>query len=306
MIRLICAAFLGLTLSASQGVAQPVFCGAVWDRLNALISNNGGDRIETNSAPIRQGADCVVHDADIPTGGLGVLKLERLSWRGVGMARFTKDGLPPEQLLLRAKGVRFVPSAPEHVLRYLITTPSAPSGLDVTVSFRWDAGEKQLDVSVFDARSPAENAVFLQTQIEAVDLSSSGAMQMSAGSAVVQELHLEISPEGWRDSNLMAAIGADALRRASNPIREAESIKQKALGHIRDMPLALVPPAAQGALRALVADLPHPKGYLTLKMAASPGLGAARFVPLALQRGRVDPQQIWTLMDGVRFDITYD
>lgn len=309
MKSLIVLALLGLGATALPALADDtqVYCKGVWDKLNTLLTDSRAlpQAMETAAAPSRQGADCVLTGIRIAAPPSGEVHLRRIAWRGAGFDRFTGQGLPPERLLIRAEGVRFVPQINDKVMQYLLEEQSAPSGVDVTLSLRWEPDTREFRVELFDADFPGENTVQLRAMVEGVDLSSRNAMQMSAGSAALRNMTVEITSNGLFESYLLVGLGAGLLQGADDPARRVAELKAQAVDEIAAIPQSILPAPSQQALRTLIGDLPHPKGRLKIDMTATPGLGAARFLPLATQRGAITRSSIWPLLKGVRYDISY-
>lgn len=295
--------------SAGAGLAQQdaAACDAVWSKLNGLLAAAGVlDGPVAATAVTAERQQCMLRDLQVPAGIAGQFRARSLGWEGEGLDRFTAEGLPPTALRLTIDGIRFVPLLDEPVMQYLLAEQSVPFGVDVTLSLRWHADEGQLLLEQFEADFPGDNAVRVTAMADGIDLSSHDAMRMSVGSVALREVTANITSNGLFESYALFVVGGALLGGAENPAGEVARLKAQAIVAIDDFPAAIYPDASREALKALVRDMPHPKGTLRVAMTADPGLGPARFLSLSKRSDIAGLDDIWPLLDGVRYDIRYD
>ena len=113
--------------------------------------------------------------------------------------------------------------------------------------------------------------------------------------------------DGLFEGYVLLPLGMALLHGEENPAVRIEELKRAGRDHVNRLPLSIFPDTSKRALKALLSDMPKPRGTLTIHMTAEPGMGAARMMPLAIsRRGIEDLDDVWSLMDGVTYDITYD
>lgn len=293
---------LGLTGAHAQ-IGQPS-CAAVLDRIGGLI---GEADLFAGKTP-RQGANrCSISDLEYEVDRNLTVRVQRLVWSGDGFKEFVADGTPPSALTVQLEGLRFAPNIGDPVMQYLMDAQAASGdAIDVTVSAQWLADDNRLLIQSAEADFPGENAIWFDAEIDGVDLSSVATAQTSMGSFSITKTQTKVQSNGLFEQYVLMALGAALLDGSETPAVRAEELKREAIAEIDALPDAIFPVPSRVALKALVSDMPNPKGTLSVDMSATPGLGPGRFLPLALSGGPEDLSAIWPLLRGVRYDVQYD
>lgn len=280
-------------------------CGTQWAAINSFLVDSGLTKAPVARTPRQTAGGCAVSDIDLPGPDRLDVRARVLRWSGQGIGRFTDQGLPPTAITLGIEGLRFVPQIDDPVMDYLFRAQSVPGGIDVKLSAKWEAETGRLILETVEADFPGDNFIRHEAEVTGVDLSTRQAMEMSAGSFAITQTRTEIRTNGLFETYILMAIGAPLLTGEAPPEEQVATLKEKALADIAAMPDAIVAPASKDALQRLVGDMPNPAGTITIEMAADPGLGPARFLPLALNRDMEGLTDIWPLLDGVRLDVSY-
>jgi len=302
------SAVLAMLALVSVANAQPVNCNAQWSRLNDLLT-----KTRSIEAPIpgliRQTANggCRTNGVRIPAGDHVRITAQSLSWSGRDLERFARDGLPPTALSIGLKGITISPDIGDPVYSYLQGIQARGSTLDLAVNLDWDAQKNALQVVAIRLSMPEEDYVELQAEIEGVDLTSASTMQVSLGSFALTEATLKIRSQQMFQDYLLLPLGLAVLEGAENPEEKVNELRALADMSIDQAPDQIVPPASKSALKALVQDLPEPRGTLTIAQNASPGIGPARFLPFVIGGATFESlDDIWQVLGGVTLNITYD
>ncbi|MEM9972234.1 MAG: hypothetical protein AAF762_14225 [Pseudomonadota bacterium] len=202
------------------------------------------------------------------------LSIEDFTWRGADMERFLNDGLPPTALEVNAKRVNL--SGGDSVG---FAGLAGPSGLDLSLAVVWDEGRNFLDVRQIDVRSSNGDRLTLSAHIDNVDLSSEAAMQMSA--------------TAWSVSKAVIGIGVGEALQELVPGVDLSTL-------VSALPGDVLSSGSAAAISQYNAD--GPQGNLTFDVAATPGLGPARFLPVFMSG--LDPMDA-SLWSGVALDIAF-
>lgn len=310
MRAILCAlsVLTAMLTTQAQAQAQAANCNAQWSQLNDLLI-----KAQALKAPIpgliRDTADggCRINGVRFPADGLLIVKADSLRWSGRDLDRFATDGLPPTALQLELTGVTVSPELDDPVFNYLRDIQARGQSFDLSVNLDWDQVQKQLNVRRVRLHMPEDDFVEFSAQFNGVDLTSENSMQTSVGSFQLMQSTLTVRSMRLFQDYVLFPIGSVVLGGAENPAAKVNDLKAQAQAAINQAPGDVLPLKSKSALTQLIDDLPDPSGTLIIEQSANPGIGPARFIPLALRGGSIDTaDDLWQLMDGVTFAITYD
>ena len=306
-MRTLFAALAALTINA-PAEAQTPNCLAQWSRLQEVVQTF--DLADTLPPGIvRQNATggCHIDGLTLPAGPNLNITVDSLEWQGQDMQRFVTDGLPPRSLIVQVTGVGFVPDIGDPVFTYLQGIQSRGRQIDLMLDLEWNEPARQLSLNALRINVPESDYLLLQATVENVDFSTKAAMQSSMGSFGLVQLGAEIRSKHMFQNFVLLPIGLALLQGADDPKARVAELQDIAYDHIDAAPSEILPGSAKAALKDLVSDLPDPAGILRFEQTADPGIGPARFLPLALQRGAFESlDDIWTLLEGIRINIIYE
>lgn len=300
------AAVLAICLLAQPLVAQSTNCRAQWAKINDLLINFG---VIDAALPglVRERADggCRIDGIDIPADRYLTFATDRIEWSGTDLDRFVTDALPPRSLNLAISGITIRPDIGDKALNYLNQLQNQGKEIDLSLAVTWDEAARTLSLNRLNLSFPGDDYVHVSALVEGVDLNSLSTIQMSAGSFGLTRMTAEIRSVRLFQDYILQPFGFALLYNSDDPETRIEELKTQASDILDGMPSDLLPPASKRALLSLVADMPTPAGTLRLDAAADPGLGMARFLPLAMRRSGIAPTDLWNVLDGVRLDATY-
>ncbi len=301
-------ALIAVFMLASAAHAQPANCNAQWSRLNDLLS-----KVRGFDAPvpglIRQTADggCRTNGVKFPAGDHVQVKAASLSWSGRDLDRFASEGFPPTALTLSLNGITIVPDIGDPVYSYLQNIQARGSTFDLAIRLNWVEAEKVLQVSAIRLLMPEDDFIEFSGQIEGIDLTSTSSMQVSVGSFALTQSVLTVRSKQMFQNYVLLPLGLAVLDGAENPAARVTELKALAKDAISEAPDQILSLRSKSALDALVDDMPEPSGILKIEQSANPGIGPARFIPLALRGGTIESlDDLWQLLNGVTLAITYD
>lgn len=301
------AAVFAIYLLAQPLAAQSTNCRAQWAKINDLLVNFGAiDTALPGLVRERANGGCRIDGIDIPADRYLTFATDRIEWSGTDMDRFVTDALPPRSLDLAISGITIRPDFGDKTLSYLNQLQNQGKEIDLSLAVSWDEAAHTLSLDGLSLSFPGDDYVRMSALVEGVDLTSHSAIQMSAGSFGLTRMTAEIRSLRLFQDYILQPFGLALLYNSDDPEARVDELKTFARNTLEGVPSELLPPASRRALQSLVADMPTLAGTLRLDGVAKPGIGMARFLPLAVQRGRVDSlTDLWKVLDGVRLDATY-
>ncbi|MEO9824029.1 MAG: hypothetical protein ABJF50_06385 [Paracoccaceae bacterium] len=298
---------LGVLLVAPM-TAQAASCRDQWSSVNDMLVNSGA--LETGlPGLVREGVNdtCRISGVEIPTrDGHVSVATKTITWSGTDMERFVNDGLPPTALSLSIEGISVRPEFGDKALSYLNEVQSRGRTVDLALSANWDFESRALTLAAFNLEFPQEDHIRLSADVEGVDLTSASTIQLSVGSATLTRFSADIRSLRMFQDYFLQPLGLALLNDSEDPAAKVLELKDTAKTQIGFVPDSILPTASKEAFLQIVDAMPELSGSLALNATAEPGLGAARFIPLAMSVGRKSPQQIWEVFEGVRIDATFD
>jgi hypothetical protein len=305
MIRAGLVVLLALGASSTTATAQEqagqALCAEVWTRLTTI------------AAPVLQVAGqiapdtsdgCLFTDLRIETPGQYVPDWHIDALHLAGSSQWIADGTtPPERLTIGVSDLRMVIQTGNPQMDYLLAAQAKPSAIQIEAELSWDAAARNLVLDRLEVDFPGENLITLSARLAGVDLSSAGAMQMSATSFAVTEADLMIQAHGLFEWYALMAWGPLFLPLDGDMEAAMARNKSDLVAGIATLPGATFAKPSRDALAALVGELPNPSGILTLSMRTDAGVGPARLMGYAMTGVPDSLAEAGLLFDGVRIDI---
>ncbi|TAG20610.1 MAG: hypothetical protein EAZ40_09625 [Rhodobacterales bacterium] len=289
---------------AAQTPGGPAFCAAVWADLSAALGSLGpvSGTLATTDAPDE---GCAIDDVKVDLAGTYTpdILADRLVLRGPALAWVQDGATSPDRLEARIDGLRFVVQTGHAQMDYLMAAQAGAGRIGVDLALAWAADSRSLAVERLEIDFPGENRVALTARATGVDLSTSGAAQMSVTSFAVTEVDLTVQSHGLFESYVLMALGPTLLPLEGDMQAAERDLKAAAGAAIAALPATSFPPASKAALHAVLAELPNPSGTLTLAMRSDAGIGPARLMGYAMTGVPDSIAGLAPLLDGVTFDI---
>jgi hypothetical protein len=302
MIR---AAVLALMLAGpALAEGEAGLCGQVWARVAEGLSPFGTVRQE---AVAQEGDWCVVGRPVLDLDGqyLPEWHMDRLRFRGSALPWLVDGSVLPEGLEVAVEGLRLVVQIGNAQFDWLYAAQARANRIAAEASLAWDPAARVLRLEGLGIDFPGANSLDLRAAVAGVDLSSTGAMQMSATGFALTGAELRIETHGLFEGYLLMPLGAALLPYEGDMDAAAERLRAGLLALVADLPEASVPPASKAALAALVGELPNPAGVLDLSLRADPGLGPVRFGGYALTGMPATLAEAAPLFQGVVLDASW-
>lgn len=255
-------------------------CGQVWARVAEGFSPLGTVRQE---AVAQEGDWCMVGRPVLDLDGqydgqyLPDWHMDRLRFRGSALPWLVDASVLPEGFEVAVEGLRLVVQTGNAQFDWLYAAQARANRIAAEAAVTWDPAARILRLEGLGIDFPGANALDLRATVAGVDLSSTGAMQMSATGFAPTGAELRIETHGLFESYLLMPLGAALLPCEGDMDAAAEGLRSEILALVAALPETSVPPASKAALSALVGELPNPAGVLELSLRADPGFGPVRF-----------------------------
>lgn len=287
-------------LLAGPAVADEL-CPAAWQSVTTALSAFGAA-----SGKVRQEGDwCLVQGAVLDLEGqyLPDWHLDRLRFRGSAVTWLVDGSSAPEGLEIVVEGLRLVVQTGNAQFDWLYAAQARASMIDAEVSLAWGAKARLLRLEGLSIDFPGDNRVDLSATLTGVDLSSTGAMQMSATSFALTEADLNVTTHGLFEGYLLMPLGSAFLPHEGDMAAAADAIRTELITAVVALPPSSFSDASKDALLALIMQLPNPSGELTLSLRAAPGIGPARAAGYALVGVPQSAADLEPLFRGVTVDV---
>lgn len=299
MIR---AGLLALVLAGPAG-AEGADCFKAWlpvsGGINALLGAQAVGSVG------QDGDWCVITDLviDFPGEYVPDWHMERLKIRGSALGWIADGATLPEGLEVVVEGLRLVVQTGNPQMDWLFAAQSRPNAIDAEMSLAWDFSGRVLRLEGLSVDFPGDNLVEASARVTGVDLSSMGAMQMSATSFALTEFDARITTHGLFEWYLLMTLGQSVLPYEGDVDAAAEAIRAEALSAVAGLPGTSFSDASKAALSALIGELPNPSGDLVLSLRAAPGIGPGRFAGYAVTGVPETLAEAAPLFQGVTLDV---
>lgn len=205
-------------------------------------------------------------------------------WRMEGTSRWTRDGIPPLALQIRARGMD-----PDG-MQDSADTDRPLVDAEITLRQDPDAGVIILENAVM--YNDAGDLLTVSAVFERVFLSSPSMMQVSMGSATFKAGLLSMTLDGTHENPF--GFNVDVSVNGT-----PQSQRDAAFDTISRLPDGLIDDASRAELTAYVGDLPKPVGTLEVSLNSERGLGLMQ-VGMSMYRGLVDILEEEGGVDGAR------
>ncbi len=282
MIR---AGLLALLLAgpaaAEVDLSDFMLCSNAWNRISEVTAALG----EVMSLGVSRDGDwCVVESPvlDLPGQYMPDWHLDRLRFRGSALGWIANGATLPEGLEVVAEGLRLVVQTGNPQMDWLFAAQARPNAIRADASLAWDAAARELRLEGLSIDFPGENLVELSAVVAGVDLSSTGAMQMSATSFAVTEADLAVTTHGLFEWYLLMALGPSVLPTEGDMEAAAAGLRAAMRTAVADLPGASFSDASKAALGVLIGELPNPSGDLVVSLRSEAGVGPSRLMPWAM------------------------
>lgn len=303
MIR---AGLLALVLAgpaSAEGLAGQALCEAVWNKLSdsllAVATVQGNARQEGDWCQV------TVPVIDLPGQYQPDWHMDRLRFRGSALGWFADGSTEPEGLEIAFEGLRLVVQTGNAQMDWLFKAQSRPNQINAEAALAWDAVERVLRLEGLSIDFPSENLVEASAEVMGVDLSSTGAMQMSATGFALTQADLRITTHGLFEWYLLMALGPTLLPLEGDMDAAATAIRTDLVTEVVNLPETSVSASSKDALLALIFELPNPSGDLTLSLRAEPGIGPARVGGYAVTGVPATMAEAAPLFQGVVLDVDW-
>ena len=296
---------LALTVPAgAEGLAGQALCEAAWARVSEGLATIGKPTLR---GIVQDGDWCLVEAPVLDLQGqyLPDWHMDRLKFRGAALGWIVDGSTLPEGLEVVVEGLRLVVQTGNPQMDWLFAAQSRPNAIDAELSLAWEASAKALRLEGLSIDFPGENLVEASGAVTGVDLSSTGAMQMSLTRFALTEFDARITMHGLFEWYVLMPMGPNVLPYDGDMDAAAAAIRADLLALTRSLPGASVSDNSKTALAALIAELPNPSGDLGLSLRAEPGIGPARFGGYAVAGLPNTLAEAGPLFQGVTLDIAW-
>ena len=291
-----------LVLLAGPVAAETGLCETAWAR---VAEGLGGFGTVTATGVAQEGDWCVVDVPVLDVDGQYVpdWRMDRLRFRGAALGWIADGSSMPEGLEIAVEGLRLAVQTGNAQVDWLLAAQARPNGIDAEAALAWDPVAKVLRLERLSLDFPGENRVDASAVVTGVDLSSTGAMQMSLASFALTEAELRVQTHGLFEGYALMALGSALLPPEGDMDAAAEGLRAEVLAAISDLPGTSFSDASKAALRALVGELPNPAGDLAVAVKAEPGIGPVRFGGYAVTGVPATVAAAAPVFEGVKVDV---
>ena len=291
-----------LVLLAGPVTAETGLCETAWAR---VAEGLGGFGTVTATGVAQEGDWCVVDVPVLDVDGQYVpdWRMDRLRFRGAALGWIADGSSMPEGLEIAVEGLRLAVQTGNAQVDWLLAAQARPNGIDAEAALAWDPVAKVLRLERLSLDFPGENRVEASAVVTGVDLSSTGAMQMSLASFALTEAELRVQTHGLFEGYALMALGSALLPPEGDMDAAAEALRAEVLAAISDLPGTSFSDASKAALRVLVGELPNPAGDLAVAVKAEPGIGPVRFGGYAVTGVPATVAAAAPVFEGVKVDV---
>lgn len=290
-----------LALLLAGPAAAEGLCDAAWEKVLAGLTSFG-----TVSGTVGQEGDwCIVHGVILDLDGqyLPDWHMDRLRFRGAALGWLVEGAGAPDGLEIGVEGLRLVVQTGNPQMDWLFAAQARPNAIRAETSLSWDAAARELRLEGLSIDFPGENLVELSAVAAGVDLSSTGAAQMSATSFALTEFDARITTHGLFEWYVLMALGPSMLPYEGDMDAAAEGLRAEMRAAVADLPGTSFPDASKAALGALIEELPNPSGDLTVSLRSEAGFGPSRLMPWAMTGVPRTVSEAAGVLDGVTVEV---
>lgn len=293
-----------LLLLAGPAGAEAGLCDAVWARVAEGLGSFG----TVTAAGVAQAGDwCVVEAPRLDVDGRYVpdWQMDRLRFRGSALGWIADGSGSPERLELAVEGLRLVVQTGNAQMDWLLAAQARPNGIGAGAELAWDPAAKVLRLEGLSLDFPGENRIEASAVVTGVDLSSTGAMQMSLAGFALTGARLHVQTHGLFEGYALMALGSALLPPEGDMDAAAEGVRADLLATVGELPGTSFSDASKTAMAALVGELPNPSGDLVVTLQAEPGIGPVRFGGYAVTGMPTTLADAAPVFQGVTVDVDW-
>lgn len=219
---------------------------------------------------------------------------DSLRWNVPGLAEAALQGMAPQAANVIITGIR------ENEVSADMGALAGKPG-DIVLSYTWDATSRAMNISDLSVSFEGGQGIAVSGNVNGLDLSSPQMMQISAMSAALTDLDVQV-----KGTDMLALLaGIEDIAEGNPASAPTDEEIQEANAFVDQLPQAAFDAASRQALKDLVAALPEPEQGLRLILQSEVGLSAIRLMPV-LMAGDAEPAQIMDILfDGATVDVTY-
>lgn len=302
MIRAGCFVLALAGPAAAQDLAGQALCEAAWHQVVEGLTTLG--RVSAG-AVVQEGDWCVIEALVLDSEGqyLPNWHLDRLKVRGSALGWFVDGSIAPDGLEFVVEGLQLVVQTGNVQMDWLLAAQSRPSRINAEAALSWDPEERVLRLDGMSIDFPGDNLVQVSARLTGVDLSSTGAMQMSVTSFALTEFDARVTTHGLFEWYLLMLLGPLVLPYEGDIDAAAEGIRAELQALVAALPEESFSVDSKAALGALIGELPNPAGSLSLALRAAPGIGPARVAGYAVTGMPATMAEAAPLFQGVTVDV---
>jgi hypothetical protein len=289
---------------AAEGLIGDALCATSWAKAREGLSALG----QVSAASVGQDGDwCVVEALVLDMTGqyVAAWHMDRLRFRGSALGWIVDGSTLPEGLEIAVDGLRLVVQTGNAQMDWLFAAQARPNGIHATAALAWDAGARVLRLEDLSIDFPGDNLVEVSARLTGVDLSSTGALQMSATSFALTEADLRVTTHGLFEWYLLMALAPMVLPTEGDMDAAAASLRAELVAAVGALPEANVSTDSKAALVALIGELPNPSGVLTVAVRSEAGIGPARLGGYVVTGVPGTLAEAAPLLQGVMVDISW-
>lgn len=304
MIRASGLVLLLVSPVAAEGLVGKDLCTAAWAKFGEGAAMLGA---LSATAVGQEGDWCVVEAPVLDMAGQYVpdWHMDRLRFRGSALGWIADGSTLPEGLEVAVEGLRLVVQTGDAQMDWLFAAQSRPNAINGELSLAWDPATRVLRLEGVSVDFPGENLVQASGVVTGVDLSSTGAIQMSATSFALTEFDARITTHGLFEWYALMALGPLLLPPDGDIEAGAEALRAEMRAAVGGLPDTFITADSKAALGALIGELPNPSGDLELSLRAEPGIGPARFGGYAVTGVPTTMAEAAPLFQGVVLDVDW-
>lgn len=301
MIRSALLAVLLAGPAGVEGLSGQELCAAAWGKIAGLLGTLGAVRVD---GVTQEGEWCVVVApiVDIQGQYVPAWHIDRLRFRGAALRWIAEGAGLPEGLEIGIEGLRLVVQTGDARMDWLFAAQSRPNGIDAEVALAWDPSTRELRLEGLSVDFPGENLVAASATVTGVDLSSAGAMQLSATGFALAEADLRVQTHGLFEWYGLMMLGPMLLPSEGDMASAAEAIRADLLAAVAALPGSSF---SDDSKAALIEELPNPSGELALALRADPGIGPGRFAGYGVAGLPTTLADVAPVFQGVTVDLDW-
>jgi len=266
---------------------KPGDCAAAWQKITSM-SGAGASGSAQEIHRVSEDGWCLTPSvAALPSG----IDFDLFEWRAEGLQRYLENSLAPTALAIRVTDADMLR---KYGVKEVADAPAMP--MQIVLVLRENAQDRQLLIEKLLISGPHGAEVFLTGVFHDVDLSSTGKMQISLGSAKLRDVALVAKGTRGLDRYIRPYFGATFPERSRRRTEMADKVS--------DWPDHSFPPKTKRAVKQLIAELPSPNGTLRVDVDTGAGISMGSFLNPYLF-GEPGEEMMKRLLESTVFNATW-